>query len=59
MAAEAGVAFKHEHLGDVAIVKHKGRTFYLLKPSTYMNLSGKAIAILVAKIITPSRKVYS
>jgi len=50
MAAEAGVAFKHEHLGDVAIVKHKGRTFYLLKPSTYMNLSGKAVRYWLQKL---------
>ena len=30
--------------GDLARFKHKGRTFILLKPSTFMNLSGKAIA---------------
>lgn len=30
--------------GAVAEVKYKGRTFLLLKPSTYMNLSGKAVS---------------
>lgn len=30
-------------LGDVTVHKKKGRSFLLLKPSTYMNLSGKAI----------------
>lgn len=30
-------------LGDLTIHKKKGRTFILLKPSTYMNLSGKAV----------------
>ena len=50
MAEEAGVKFTHEHLGDVAIVKHKGRSFYLLKPSTYMNLSGKAIRYWLQKL---------
>jgi len=30
-------------LGDVTEFKHKGRTFVLLKPSTFMNLSGKAV----------------
>ena len=34
--------WKTETLGDVARIKHKGRTFVLLKPSTYMNRSGKA-----------------
>ena len=36
-------SFKTERLGDVAQFKHKGRTLICLKPSTYMNLSGKAI----------------
>ena len=30
-------------LGDVANFRWKGRTFVLLKPSTFMNLSGKAV----------------
>lgn len=37
------VPFKTEKLGDVAEFKFKGRLFVLLKPSTYMNLSGKAV----------------
>ncbi|MEL6122411.1 MAG: aminoacyl-tRNA hydrolase [Bacteroidota bacterium] len=32
-----------ERLGDVCRVKHRGRTLLLLKPSTYMNRSGKAV----------------
>ena len=35
--------FKHENLGDLATIKHKGRQFILLKPSTFMNRSGKAV----------------
>ena len=43
-AAEASNAvFTTARYGDVAQVKHKGRTLILLKPSTYMNLSGKAV----------------
>jgi PTH1 family peptidyl-tRNA hydrolase len=30
-------------LGDVATIKHKGKSAILLKPNTFMNLSGKAI----------------
>ena len=30
-------------LGDITTHKKKGRTFLLLKPSTFMNLSGKAV----------------
>ena len=29
--------------GEMATLKHKGRTLLLLKPNTYMNLSGKAV----------------
>ncbi len=35
--------FEVDKLGDVARFKFKGRTLILLKPSTFMNLSGKAI----------------
>lgn len=38
-----GKEFEHEMHGDMAMIKHKGRSLYLLKPSTYMNLSGKAV----------------
>ena len=43
LAKEFDVSFEHATLGDIAEFRHKGRTFVLLKPSTYMNRSGKAI----------------
>jgi len=43
LAREKEVTFETQKLGDVASFKFKGRTFVLLKPSTYMNLSGKAV----------------
>jgi len=43
LAREKEVSFETQKLGDVATFKFKGRTFVLLKPSTYMNLSGKAV----------------
>lgn len=43
MAKEAEVAFETVKLGALAQVKIKGRTLLLLKPNTYMNLSGKAV----------------
>lgn len=36
-------SFTTEKLGDVAKLKIKGKTVLILKPSTYMNLSGKAV----------------
>ncbi|MEZ4982089.1 MAG: aminoacyl-tRNA hydrolase [Saprospiraceae bacterium] len=41
--------FKTETLGDLASFRHKGRTFILLKPSTYMNRSGKAVRYWMQK----------
>lgn len=35
--------FETEKLGDIAKTKVKGKTVILLKPNTYMNLSGKAV----------------
>lgn len=43
LAASFNVSFSVQHLGSIAEFRHKGRTFILLKPSTYMNLSGKAV----------------
>lgn len=38
-----------EKLGDVSKVKFKGRTLIFLKPSTFMNLSGKAVNFWMQK----------
>jgi PTH1 family peptidyl-tRNA hydrolase len=43
LAEEHKATFETEKLGDVASFRLKGRSFILLKPSTYMNLSGKAV----------------
>ncbi|MCI2229907.1 aminoacyl-tRNA hydrolase [Polaribacter sp. MSW13] len=43
VAEEHNVTFETEKLGDVATFRFKGRTFVLLKPSTFMNLSGKSV----------------
>jgi PTH1 family peptidyl-tRNA hydrolase len=42
-AAAPTSLFKVDRFGDVCEIKHRGRTFVLLKPNTYMNLSGKAV----------------
>lgn len=37
-----GGFFRNDRLADVAEIKWKGKTFICIKPTTYMNLSGKA-----------------
>lgn len=45
--------FESARLGDVSMVKIKGRTLLCLKPSTYMNLSGKALKYWMEKEKVP------
>lgn len=49
VAEEYKTSFETDKLGDVASFRFKGRTFILLKPSTYMNLSGKAVKYWMQK----------
>jgi len=49
LAEKENLTFETQKLGDITTYKLKGRTFILLKPSTYMNLSGKAVQYWLAK----------
>lgn len=40
---------EHESLGDLSTIKFKGRAMNLLKPSTFMNLSGKSVRYWMQK----------
>lgn len=43
IATENNLKFNTGRLADIAEYKFKGKTLILIKPSTYMNLSGKAV----------------
>jgi peptidyl-tRNA hydrolase, PTH1 family len=43
LVSEAGATFKAGRYADVAEVKHKGKILIVIKPTTFMNLSGKAV----------------
>lgn len=49
LARQEGLDFATAKLGAMAEYKLKGRTLFLLKPNTYMNLSGKAIKYWMEK----------
>src|SRR6478609_5700196 len=44
IADKNNITFSTQRLADKAELKYKGRQLHLIKPNTYMNLSGKAIA---------------
>ncbi len=48
-ATKEDLTFETQKLGDLTTYKLKGRTFILLKPNTYMNLSGKAVQYWLTK----------
>ena len=43
LAGASNTFFTTGRYGDVATLRHRGHSLLLLKPSTYMNLSGKAV----------------
>ncbi|PZR34260.1 MAG: aminoacyl-tRNA hydrolase [Azospira oryzae] len=57
LADHQKVNFKTERLADRAEVKYKGRQLHLIKPNTYMNLSGKAIAYWLQELKIPKENL--
>lgn len=49
----SNTVFSTKRYGDIAEVSFKGRRFTLLKPSTYMNLSGNAVRYWMEKTKLP------
>jgi PTH1 family peptidyl-tRNA hydrolase len=57
LADRQGFAFETVRLGDVGVFKVKGRSVLCLKPSTYMNLSGKALKYWMEKEKIPLENI--
>ena len=58
-AQASNILFEPGRYGSVATVSYKGRKIHLLKPSTYMNLSGNAVRYWIQKIKLPLSNVVS
>ncbi len=56
-AQESNTLFSTVRYGDMAEIRVKGRVFHLLKPSTYMNLSGKAVSYWMNKLSIPAENI--
>ena len=53
LAAQNDFRFSFERLAYAAEWKHKGRHIHLIKPTTYMNLSGKAVRYYLDSLKIP------
>jgi PTH1 family peptidyl-tRNA hydrolase len=57
LATKEDITFETAKLGDVGTFKIKGRSLLCLKPSTFMNLSGKAVNYWMEKEKIPLENV--
>lgn len=53
----SNIVFNTARYGDIATVSVKGRKFHLLKPSTYMNLSGNAVRYWMNELEIPVENI--
>lgn len=58
LAAKAGISFESARYADMANFRYKGRQIILIKPSTYMNLSGKAVNYWMQKENIPIENIF-
>mgnify|MGYP000178533550 FL=1 len=57
LAKQKAIPFKVDRLGAIANYKLKGHNITLLKPSTFMNLSGKALNYWMQQLKIPKEQV--
>ncbi|MEQ8808449.1 MAG: aminoacyl-tRNA hydrolase, partial [Imperialibacter sp.] len=57
LAQAASASFTFNKQAYTAEIKHKGRTLHLIKPTTYMNLSGKAVAYWMQQLKVPRENI--
>lgn len=57
IAEKYKTSFVSARYGDQVMFKHKGRYVYLVKPSTYMNLSGKAVNYWLKELKLPKERL--
>ena len=56
-AQASNISFESGRYGSTATISFKGRRFHLLKPSTYMNLSGKAVRYWMNELKVPVENI--
>lgn len=56
LSQEAEAIFKSERYASVTRIKYRGKILVVIKPSTYMNLSGKAVRYWMEKENIPAER---
>jgi len=59
LAQEAEASFKSERYASVTRIRYRGKTLVVIKPSTYMNLSGKAVRYWMDKENIPAERTLT
>lgn len=57
LADKAHATWKSERLAFKTEIKHKARTLHLIKPTTYMNLSGKSVNYWIKELNIPKENI--
>jgi peptidyl-tRNA hydrolase, PTH1 family len=57
LAQAESASFTFNKQAYTAEIKHKGRTLHLIKPTTYMNQSGKAVAYWMQQLKVPRENI--
>lgn len=57
LAEASNISFSDKRYGFLSQLRHKGRTFILLKPTTYVNLSGRAVNYWLKKEKIPLERI--
>ncbi|MEO0555416.1 MAG: aminoacyl-tRNA hydrolase [Bacteroidota bacterium] len=57
LADKQSVKFDHSRLANKAEFKYKGRHIHLIQPTTYMNLSGKAVNFWLKELKIPKENL--
>ena len=57
LAGASNISFEDKRYGFVAEYKYRARTYWLLKPSTYVNLSGNAVRYWLKRLKLPIKSL--
>ncbi|MEQ8927896.1 MAG: aminoacyl-tRNA hydrolase, partial [Fulvivirga sp.] len=57
LADDHQTTFKTERYANACSIKYKGRQLHLIKPTTYMNLSGKAVNYWMKELKIPKENI--